>query len=155
MKFQINMLRDLRKIEAENNLENTSEHKFRIYDFNDPFDLRYTKIIAGQIGGESSGGSWRHLLDTMLDQLLLQGKNTLDISSVIDLNIRQGFWIEGGFMPIGEGEYSRKRIDTNKSAKAILLLARQYDISVEISYYWINKVGKAAFPSEFGKLLKN
>jgi hypothetical protein len=62
--------------------------------------------------------------------------------------------VDKSFNVIEGTAYALQKLDAPTSAKAISILAKRYNIKVDIEFYWLNEE-KAAFPNEYGKIINN
>jgi hypothetical protein len=113
-----------------------------------PENLTHTKIIQGNIGKESIT-NWSDLVDCAVKTALKMGVPVQDVRTVV--NLEQGDVNERGFHRIRDTAYSGQGMESNKSWRAALHLAKKTNLEIQVRFQWRDKED-AAHPGEEGLL---
>lgn len=101
----------------------------------DPGDLRFTKILEGQIGNEK-GTDWRKLLEAGLRQALKQGTSLADLLSELTLKIEDGDRTDTGYSPVNGTSVSLQGVDAGKAVRNLVTIARRYRLELHVRVRW-------------------
>lgn len=138
-------------ISTPNQNNGIRDSEVKIYSLSKPYKLNFSKIIKGNIENVEAN-NWQNLLRLITTVLLNKRVSSDEITRNSPLNVKFGNTDENGFHPIPGTDYSLQNVDANIAGKAILLLAKKYNIKVEIEFVWRNNP-KAFFPNGHGKII--
>jgi predicted type IV restriction endonuclease len=120
----------------------------KIYTLNNPLNLKFTKVLKGEIG-DKNGNNWAVLLHLLLQNLIANNQSIRDIITLTTLNIEEGVLTENGFCPIEGTKYSLQGCEANRAGKSLLLLSEKYNLPIHIEFMWREKP-HAAYPLALG-----
>jgi hypothetical protein len=112
-----------------------SAGQFRQISPDDPGDLRFTKVLEGQLG-TGRATTWRELLEAGLRQALNQGASIAALRSELTLNIAEGDRTESGFYPITGTPISLQGVDAGKAVRNLVAMARRYRLELFVRVRW-------------------
>lgn len=101
----------------------------------EPGDLRFTKVLEGQLG-EEKGTTWRELLETGIRQTLKQGASIADLRAELTLNIVDGDKTDSGFSPIVGTRLSLQGVDAGKAVRNLVAMARRNRLELYVRVRW-------------------
>lgn len=115
--------------------EPTPVHKPLFYS---DADLRFTKILHGTLEGFNSK-SWSELLRYALKIALDRGHSPSELSSLTNLNIKQGLHNEHGFRPVRGHKISMQDVEATKAASNLRKIAQKLNLKLSVEFEWREK----------------
>jgi hypothetical protein len=109
--------------------------QFRQIPPDDPGDLRFTRVLEGQLG-TAKGTTWRELLEAGLCHALKQGASIADLRSELTLNIADGDRTDSGFSPVEGTNVSLQGVDAGKAVRNLVAMARRYRLELYVRVRW-------------------
>jgi hypothetical protein len=109
--------------------------QFRQIPPDDPGDLRFTRVLEGQLG-TWRGTTWRGLLEAGLRQAMNQGASIADLRAELTLNIADGDRTDSGFSPVSGMNISLQGVDAGKAVRNLVAIARRYRLELYVRVRW-------------------
>ena len=101
----------------------------------DPGDLRFTRVLEGQLG-ESRGTTWRELLEAGIRQALKHGSSLTSLRAELTLNIAEGGKTDSGFSPVAGTNVSLQGVDAGKAVRNLVAMARRNRLDLHVRVRW-------------------
>ena len=98
-------------------------------------DLRFTRILQGEFGGDSAN-DWRGLLEIGVRCAIERGVQLSELTRKIGLNLKQGNYGEKGFALISHTHISMQGLSAANSAKSLILLGKLLHCDVYVLFEW-------------------
>ena len=121
----------------------------------DPQDLpnlTHTTIIDASLSGQSLvKPNWTMLFDNLLISVMRQVDNFFELRKLCSVNMVQGRKKDKGYRHLVEIDISVQGMSANNTCRAIVAVAQNLNIELEITLMWRSKVG-ALHPGEKGRL---
>ena len=121
----------------------------------DPQDLpnlTHTTIIDASLSGQSLvKPNWTMLFDNLLISAMRQVDNFFELRKLCSVNMVQGRKKDNGYRHLVEIDISVQGMSANNTCRAIVAVAQNLNIELEITLMWRSKVG-ALHPDEKGRL---
>lgn len=112
-----------------------SSGQYRQINPDDPGDLRFTRVLEGQLG-ESRGTTWRELLEAGIRQALKQGSSLASLRGELTLNIMEGDRTDSGFSPVTGTSISLQGVDAAKAVRNLVAMARRNRWELYVRVRW-------------------
>lgn len=96
--------------------------------------LKYSKM-QGILGGRNVD-SWRSLVHAAIAASIESGMTAQQIHQITKVNLRDGTFAEGGFVPVANTSISVQGMEARRSWQVALTLAQRLKIPIEIEVTW-------------------
>ena len=139
---------------AEPDLEpQTASSDWISLDANDPLpDLRHTRILAAAVDGNRVKANWNNVLRQVL-VLALEVVGGLDeLRCRCAVNLVSGVKEDEGYRYVAEADFSFQGVNANAAANAVVALAKDVGLTLELDFEWRPKP-QAAYPGRRARLL--
>jgi hypothetical protein len=115
-------------------------------------NLTHTKVLDASIGGRPvTKAKWNSLLEEMLRLAMKRVGSFEKLRQLCPANIAKGRKEDEGFRYLADIDVSVQGQDANGASRAIVMLAQELGIVVEIDFMWRHKEG-AAHPGERARI---
>ncbi len=116
-------------------------------------DLRHTKIISASISQQAlKSPKWNSLLKKLLIISMQRLGSFDELERISSINMKEGYYETSGYKYIKQANISVQGTSANDACHAIVNIARQLNIDLEITIQWRQKEG-SKFPGEKRRLI--